>query len=599
VQAGCLRRNIPAPKWRWQRGRRCAHGGAFHIMWRHGGSLETVVTERQDVGLIWWAALAVALILYVYPLSLDTPLMDPGEGLHAGIAQEMVEKGDWIVPRFVGEPFLDKPILYTWAQALSMRWFGMGEATARAPGLLLAVAGAGLLGLMARRMFGGLAGALAALFYATMVLPAGLAQTAHHDVAMTPMVIAAFWALWESEQARGRRRWALAALAGVAVGLSCLAKGLTGTAIVGVGFGLYLAASRRLTLEAAGRGAVVLAVAALVAFPWFLAMEHRVPGYLRYYFLERHVLGFATPTQVHGRQRWYYYLPFLACGGIPWILSLPAAAAEAWRRRREPGARSGGGALAWWWLIGGVVFLYSARSKLVTYLWPVFPAMALLIAALWARALRGEASERARRALRAVFVGGSLAGAAVLPLAAFFGQRFYKVDFGWGVWAAFVAGGLTLWAPVALWRKSPAAALAGTALSVALQLALVMTLALSLLVSTESERELARFLNRKGRLPDKLLLVDQRVGSVVFYLKPQLRARLRPGQIARAPVDSVWDDLGRGGDRLVALPDLRARKARLFYDFDGLPCVRAGCYRVYDGEQWLAGRRGTAERNGR
>ncbi|HRU07627.1 MAG TPA: glycosyltransferase family 39 protein, partial [Candidatus Brocadiia bacterium] len=161
------------------------------------------MSERSDVWLVWRATLVVALLLYVYPLWVDTPLMDPGEGLHAGIAQEMVEKGDWVVPRFMGEPFLDKPILYTWAQAVSMRWFGASAAAARAPGLLLAMLGVVLVGLMGRRLFGDLAGALAGLFYATMVLPAGLAQTAHHDVAMTPMVIRAFWALWEGEQARG------------------------------------------------------------------------------------------------------------------------------------------------------------------------------------------------------------------------------------------------------------------------------------------------------------------------------------------------------------------------------------------------------------
>ena len=36
--------------------------------------------------------------------------MDPDEGIHATIAQEMVERGDYVIPRYLGVPFRDKPI---------------------------------------------------------------------------------------------------------------------------------------------------------------------------------------------------------------------------------------------------------------------------------------------------------------------------------------------------------------------------------------------------------------------------------------------------------------------------------------------------------
>ena len=68
-------------------------------------------------------------------------LVDPDEGLHASIAQEMVESGDWIVPHQLKEPFLDKPILYFWAIAASLKLFGMSEAAVRLPGLLFGMLG--------------------------------------------------------------------------------------------------------------------------------------------------------------------------------------------------------------------------------------------------------------------------------------------------------------------------------------------------------------------------------------------------------------------------------------------------------------------------
>ena len=81
------------------------------------------------------------------------PLVDPDEGLHASVAQEMVERGDWIVPRMLHQPFLDKPILYFWAVALSLKAFGMSEAAVRLPGLLFGIGNVdhGSLGMAASR----------------------------------------------------------------------------------------------------------------------------------------------------------------------------------------------------------------------------------------------------------------------------------------------------------------------------------------------------------------------------------------------------------------------------------------------------------------
>ena len=109
-------------------------------------------------------------------------------------------------------------------------------------------------------------------------------------------------------------------LAGVALGLSILTKGLEGVAIVGIGYGAYLLLTRAITWTVVWQGIAALAIAVVVALPWYLAMEAREPGYLRYYFIARHLLGFATDTQRHGGQQWWFYLPVAIGGGMPWIL---------------------------------------------------------------------------------------------------------------------------------------------------------------------------------------------------------------------------------------------------------------------------------------
>jgi len=326
--------------------------------------------------------ISITALLYLAPLLLNAPLTDPDEGLHAAISQEMVERGDFIVPRFVGRAFFDKPILFFWAQAASMRLFGMTTAAARLPGMLFALLGIVTTGWLARVLFadarrvvprdpqrsdvpGPSIGWLAAGCYGTMVLPFLLAQAPVHDIALVPFTSVALGLLWRSRDPGSGIRDSL--LAGVALGLSILTKGLEGIAIVGVGFAVYLLVTRTLTRRLVFLGILVVIVAALVALPWYLAMNAREPGYLRYYFLNRHLLGFTTETQRHGGQAWWYYLPLLIVGGLPWIVYVRGSALS-----DMPGK------FLWIWPAAGLVLLSLSNSKAVTYILPVMPAIAIV-----------------------------------------------------------------------------------------------------------------------------------------------------------------------------------------------------------------------------
>lgn len=321
--------------------------------------------------------MCLAALLYLAPLVLDAPLTDPDEGLHAAISQQMVERGELVVPRFLGRAFLDKPILFFWAQAASMRVFGMNTAAARLPGLLFALLGVATTGWLARVLFNRPLHWIAAACYATMVLPFVLAQAPVHDIALVPftnLALGVLWRLRDPESAvrdLGRSGIRGPILAGVLLGLSILAKGLEGVAIVGVGFAVYLAITRTLTRRLVIVGAVVVVVALLVALPWYLAMNTREPGYLRYYFVDRHLLAFATPTQEHSGRPWWFYLPVVIGGGVPWILFI----------RSDARASARAALLLWTWLGTALVLLTVAQSKAVTYILPAMPAIAILAAA--------------------------------------------------------------------------------------------------------------------------------------------------------------------------------------------------------------------------
>ncbi|MFB3820327.1 MAG: hypothetical protein ACE147_21940, partial [Candidatus Methylomirabilales bacterium] len=122
----------------------------------------------------------------------------------------------------------------------------------------------------------------------------------------------------------------------------------------------------------------------------------------------------------------WFYLPVLLVGFFPWSAFLPAGLAAAWQAARRRRAESPGDRLrvvCGTWALGLFLFFSLAGTKLPSYLFPAFPALALLAGqALAAAAGCTKASRPSIRFLGAapwLFAGtaGLLAlGMAALPL---------------------------------------------------------------------------------------------------------------------------------------------------------------------------------------
>ena len=158
-------------------------------------------------------------------------------------------------------------------------------------------------------------------------------------------------------------------VAGIWLGLAILAKGLTGVALVGLPFALWCLVHRQLRSALVLAGALSLLVGAALAWPWYAAMESANPGYLHYYFVERHLLGYTTTSQLHGDRPWWYYLPVLAAGSLPWLPYVHRPLGELIRAWPQRGRSSEVPALSLLviWICADVAFLSLAGSKLVTY----------------------------------------------------------------------------------------------------------------------------------------------------------------------------------------------------------------------------------------
>jgi len=307
-------------------------------------------------------------------------LVNPDEGRYAEIPREMIASGDWITPRLNDIKYFEKPALQYWATATAYTVFGEHQWTARLWSALTGFLGVLMVLFTGRRLFGAQAGWYAALVLASSLLWVLIGHINTLDMGVSLFLSAAVCAFLLAQQdtaeARTRGRWMLAAWAALA--LAVLSKGLIGLVLPGAALVLYVLIERDWRL--AGRLRLVAGVALMLALtlPWFVAVSRANPEFFHFFFIHEHFERFLTKQ--HGRyQPPYYFIPVLLAGMLPWTIVLLDTLARAWKRDPQQKFQVRRFLLVW----AAVVFVFFSvsDSKLVSYILPMFPALALLIGA--------------------------------------------------------------------------------------------------------------------------------------------------------------------------------------------------------------------------
>jgi 4-amino-4-deoxy-L-arabinose transferase-like glycosyltransferase len=261
---------------------------------------------------------------------------------------------------------------------------------------------------------------------------------------------------------------------------------------------------------------------------------------------------------------------------LPWIGYLPIVM----QNRRNFGDDSGVQVLLWSWLIGWTVLITLAGSKLATYLWPAFPPIAILAATAWNDLLGDSLVAAARKSFMRTFIFSSSTGPIVLPAAVYAVQKIYDVRFSPFTWAAVGVVALLTLVPLIPWRRGRIeASLALAALSLAGQFLVVMALILPQVAETCSARLLAEHFNRRSQMPARLFLVEGRIGSLVYYLDPEMRRQLTPDRIQQTLAKEL--PTFRPGD-MIAIQEWKTPKLQKYLDVRQHPYTSIGVYRLYD-----------------
>lgn len=351
--------------------------------------------------LRWTVLLAVAFALAWFGNIGYRKLVKADEGRYAEIPREMVASGDWLTPRMNDFKYFEKPALQYWATAAAFSVFGFHDWAARLWTALTGFLGVLMVAWLGRRLCeesrgqgvppdgnapsAGLLGAIVLGGTAIYVF-SGHFLTLDMGVAffMSAAVFAVAMAQRDEAEPPARRNWMLAGWAAMA--LAVLSKGLIGLVLPVATVGAYILLARdwrlltRLHLLAGG------ALFLLIAAPWFIAVSMANKEFFQFFFIQEHFQRFLT--KAHGRyQPWWYFIPVLAIGASPWLLSVLAGFWRAWRA--QPGRRFQPMRFLALWCAVVFVFFSASSSKLGSYILPMFPALALLAGAQLQRASRG------------------------------------------------------------------------------------------------------------------------------------------------------------------------------------------------------------------
>ena len=349
--------------------------------------------------VLLWALLAMAVAFLLVEVG-HTPFFEPDESRYAEIPREMLATGDFVAPHLNGYRYYEKPPLHYWAVAASMSLFGETEWAARLPVKLSAVGMVLVTVLFARRRFGERIALLAGLIVATSLLVVALARLNTIDIPLSFALSSAafaFASFQEHERAGDRVR---ARVALYLLHFSCAAavmlKGFVGIVLPGGAILVWALLSRRVSIvpKLFSPGPLILFLA--LVLPWHVAIARRDGEWFDFYVVGEHFRRYFETGHRRGGSP-LLFLWVLLGGLLPWTLFLgrlrgafPSIRRGEWRERGTEAFLQ-----VFWILV--LLFFSASRSKLVPYILPVWPAVAVLAAVGLERGRQRGAPLRAER----------------------------------------------------------------------------------------------------------------------------------------------------------------------------------------------------------
>ena len=336
----------------------------------------TTPTTSGGPGRPYALLLLCFLLVYILPLG-QRPLFEPDETRYAEIPREMADGGNWLELRLAGLRYYEKPPLGYWLGAASISLFGHHPLAARLPAALAAGASALAIFLMLRAHRSDPSKALgAAVIYLSFVQVFGIGTFATLDSLFSFFVTLSLCAFFlATESPPGLPRMARLLLAGSSCAAAFLTKGFTALAIPMLSLAIWLPWQRLLGKHLVSCLTTLL-FAILAALPTALVLHTHNPEFWNYFFWVEHVQRFLGPSGGQHKEPFWYYLPVLAAGALPWTFFLPYASKRILDKIRTRDSLS---RYCLTWFVIPLLFFSACGGKIATYILPCFAPLAILL----------------------------------------------------------------------------------------------------------------------------------------------------------------------------------------------------------------------------
>jgi 4-amino-4-deoxy-L-arabinose transferase-like glycosyltransferase len=295
---------------------------------------------------------------------------------YAEVSREMIRSGEWVVPHYNGEVYIDKPPFLFWLMAIPSYLYGsVTPLIARLPSAFSAWIGVIILFLWGKRIFGTIQSGLVAggvlLSSYQYFFQARMAKT---DMVLCLFVLLSLYFFYLGYSSFQRRRMLFYGLSFFFMGLGVLTKGPFGLFIPFLIIVVFLIKERKMRMLVSQEWILGYFIFLLTVLPWILLFFHRVG-------LDESI-KLVKETHILTRQAPFYFY-FIEIWGqfFPWSILLPFLFIHLWRQRGN--IWSSGECFFLIWFVVTFLLLTLFKYRASRYLLPALPSLGLMISGMW------------------------------------------------------------------------------------------------------------------------------------------------------------------------------------------------------------------------
>ena len=340
-------------------------------------------------------------------------LMDVDESRYVSMSKDMFNSKDFMTLYLNKEFFFEKPPLYFWSECLSFAlWGKVSEAAARFPVALYGTLTCLIVYALGRKVISRLYGVVSSLILATSLEFLILAKFAILDIVVSSCVAFSLcfgiFTYYVKEQNKKYMWWLFYIFSGLAV----MAKGIPGFVIpFGSMFFISIYSKNFKEIFKPQYFIVGFLLFFAITLPWHIAMLNmHDPLFFNEYVMKHHVARFLGSGELGRQQPFYFYLLTLLWGFFPWILSVLTVFINKLIKRdfNYKGENDTNRLMVFAGIISvfTLLFFSSSKTKLITYILPIYPALALLGGLIWTNYIKN--GEYSKLINRTVYIFGGI-----------------------------------------------------------------------------------------------------------------------------------------------------------------------------------------------